>query len=162
MTWNPENDYQEQLMAGKVYTGWIKSITKGPGYYEIQIETTGGARHKERRYLTSPKAIGFQKRFFAGLYYACEALPPEVPVEKFEDAADAHDRNLAGKHFKFILKQKDDSIFFEISLTSRVKDELIIRKVESKPASEAAPARDPFADPGPGPEPETSGDDIPF
>lgn len=160
MTWNPEDDYQEQLMPGKTYEGWIKSITKGVGYYEIQIETTGGARHKERRYLTSAKAIGFQRRFFAGLYHACDALPPAVPVEKFEDAADAHDRNLAGKHFKFVLKQKDDSIFFEISLTARVKDELTYRKVESKPA--AAPARDPFADPGPGAEPDTTGDDIPF
>lgn len=137
MSWKPTDTYQEDLIPGKVYEGWVKGITKGGSWLEIDIETTGGARQKERRYLT-PAAKPWTERFFSGLYYATEA-GMTTEVKDFEDAA-AHDANLKGKHFKFILKQKKDSVYMEITLTARMKDELTY-----KPQAPKAESSDPFA-----------------
>lgn len=155
MSWKPIDTYEEQLIAGKVYTGAIIGVKHAGAWFDITIQTEGGARHKERRYL-SKAAMPWTQRFFSGLYYATEAEMTNE-IKDFQDAG-AHEGNLKDRPFKFILKTKrdadgNDTPFFEITLTGRIKDELTYRK----PAEKTNDNNDVFADGT-----SNAGDDIPF
>ena len=159
--WTPESTYQEQLIPGKVYAGKVTKIKNMGDYFEIHVETEGGGIHSERRYL-SVAARQWTERHMSGLYYATGA-PMNAKIEVFTDAK-AHEKNLVGRPFRFVLKQKTnkdggESRFMEISLMARLKDELVYKKPVNK---DAKPQENYFSEPTAPPPQADETDDMPF
>jgi hypothetical protein len=144
--WKPNDTYQQELQPGKAYLATIEKVEGGSGWFDFTFRIEGGAKHRERIFLTE-RSIPIAKRKISAYYWACGA---DMDADIDFHSAKAHDQPLAGRKLQIALryeKKKDGTVsdFLSIYMVENAEAELVIKKVTR--------------DEGPT---KGDGDDIPF